>query len=264
VIEAEDGKDAMAKCQENHPDLVILDVILPDTTGHDLLPKLRTIPHISNLPVIMLTGRQTAEDKMRGLSAGVNEYITKPFNPEKLTSLVSLYLPNVKPVPQKAPPPSEPVTPVSPVAAKEEKVAAPASVKKQEPVADKKQDDFDPDAKTIFVVEDSPTSRKVLKMILKRSKFNVIEAATGKEALSTAEAIAPDLVLLDVMLPDMTGYDILPQIKKMKAYADTPIFILTGKRAPSDKMKGMLLGSNEYITKPFNPEKLLSLINNYI
>lgn len=212
----------------------------------------------------MLTGRQSTEDKMRGLSAGVNEYVTKPFNPEKLTNLVSAYLPNVKPVKQKVTPSAKTETPASPVVAQEKKVTPSKPVHKPETITEKKQDDFNPDSKTIFIVEDSPTSRKVLKMILKRSKFNVIEAATGKEALITAEAIAPDLVLLDVMLPDMTGYDILPKIKEMPAYAKTPVFILTGKKAPSDKMKGMLLGSNEYITKPFNPEKLLALINSYI
>lgn len=264
VIEAANGKEAIEKCQTNRPDLIILDVILPDTTGHELLPQLRTITHITKLPVLMLTGRQSTEDKMRGLSAGVNEYVTKPFNPEKLTNLVSAYLPNVKPVKQKVTPSAKTETPASPVVAQEKKVTPSKPVHKPETITEKKQDDFNPDSKTIFIVEDSPTSRKVLKMILKRSKFNVIEAATGKEALITAEAIAPDLVLLDVMLPDMTGYDILPKIKEMPAYAKTPVFILTGKKAPSDKMKGMLLGSNEYITKPFNPEKLLALINSYI
>lgn len=264
VIEAENGKDAIRKCSESRPDLLILDVILPDTTGHELLPQLRTITHIKNLPVIMLTGRQSAEDKMRGLSAGVNEYVTKPFNPEKLTNLVSAYLPIAKPVSQvPAPAPQEP-PPAAPAVEINKDVSPTKETKKPKAEVATKQDEFDPDAKTIFVVEDSPTSRKVLKMILKRSNFNVIEAATGKEALATAEAIAPDLVLLDVMLPDMTGYDILPKIKELPAYAKTPVFILTGKRAPSDKMKGMLLGSNEYITKPFNPEKLLALINNYI
>lgn len=118
--------------------------------------------------------------------------------------------------------------------------------------------------KTIFVVEDSPTSRKVLKMILERNGFSVQEAASGREALDLAESIKPSMILLDIMLPDMTGYDILPKIKEMKHLHDVPVIMLTGKKKPTDRMKGMLLGSNEYLTKPFNPDKLLSLIGNYV
>lgn len=74
----------------------------------------------------------------------------------------------------------------------------------------------------------------------------------------------PDLILLDLMLPDMTGYELFPKLKTISGFDEIPVFILTGKRAPTDKMKGMLLGTNEYVTKPFNPEKLVGLIKRYM
>jgi len=118
--------------------------------------------------------------------------------------------------------------------------------------------------KSIFVIEDSKTSRKVLSMVLGRNNYHIYEAETGDQALALARKIEPDLVLLDVMLPDMTGYDILPQLRQLPHFAELPVIMLTGKSAATDRMKGMLVGTNEYLTKPFNPEKLISVIRNYI
>ena len=250
VLEASNGAQALQICASSQPNMVILDVVLPDTTGHQRRPQIKAAPRMNDVPVIMLTGKQTTEDRLQGINGGVSEYVTKPFNPEKLLRLVQNYLPSPA-----TPPQYETRHSTGPAA------APPASAAKKAKAA---IPTIDKNKKTIFVVEDSPTSRKVLKMILSRNNFNVVEAANGREALEIAADLRPHLMLLDIMLPDMTGYEILPQIKDLNHFDGVPVFMLTGKRAPSDKMKGMLLGSNEYITKPFNPEKLMSLINNYI
>jgi DNA-binding response OmpR family regulator len=101
-------------------------------------------------------------------------------------------------------------------------------------------------------------------MILERNGFDIFEAESGTDAIHLAQSIKPDLVLLDVMLPDMTGYNVLPQLKQLAHFENLPVIMLTGKTGPSDRMQGMLAGSNEYLTKPFNPEKLLSVINGYL
>ena len=101
-------------------------------------------------------------------------------------------------------------------------------------------------------------------MVLGRNGFTIHEATTGEEALNLATSIRPDLVLLDVMLPDMTGYTILPQLKELPHFKDLPVIMLTGKSGSTDRMKGMLAGTNEYLTKPFNPQKLLSVIGGYL
>jgi len=119
-------------------------------------------------------------------------------------------------------------------------------------------------ANSIFIIEDSPTSRKVLSMVLGRNGFTVVEATTGAEALQLAATIKPALVLLDVMLPDMTGYDVLPKLREMPHYRELPVVMLTGRKGSEDRMRGMMLGTNEYLTKPFNPEKLISVIKNYV
>jgi twitching motility two-component system response regulator PilG len=118
--------------------------------------------------------------------------------------------------------------------------------------------------RSVLVVEDSPTSRKVISMVLSRKGYVVYEAATGEEALRKVAEELPRLILLDAMLPDMTGYDILAQLKQDQHLREIPVVMLTAKDSPVDREKGIRAGSAAYLTKPFNPDKLLSVIGSYI
>lgn len=121
-----------------------------------------------------------------------------------------------------------------------------------------------PHKKTVLVVEDSPTSQKVLKMVLTRAGLQTLNARTGVEALKHIRNHDPDLILLDIMLPDMTGHDILPKIREKKSLAQVPVIMLTGKTSSMDRVKGLRGGSSEYLTKPFDPQKLIAIINKYL
>jgi len=274
LLEAASGQEALKVAGASRPNLVLLDVMLPDTNGHDLLVQLRNFEHLREIPIIMLTGRHDARDRLKGIQGGAQEYITKPFNPQKLTELIQSY---VKSLPDKgtetaidsAPTPTAPAS--QNVATKTVPVvnrwaASPVKPPAQEPSPAQAEPPKapPPGSKSIFVIEDSRTSRKVLVMLLTRNGYHLYEASSGKEALALAPSIKPDLVLLDVMLPDMTGYTILPQLKQLPHFADIPFIMLTGNKKATDRLKGMLAGSNEYLTKPFDPQKLLSVISNYL
>jgi twitching motility two-component system response regulator PilG len=102
-------------------------------------------------------------------------------------------------------------------------------------------------------------------MVLSRKGYAVSEAATGREAfIKVADEELPHLILLDAMLPDMTGYDILAKLKQDTRLKEIPVVMLTAKDSPVDREKGMRAGSVAYLTKPFNPDKLLSVIGSYI
>lgn len=121
-----------------------------------------------------------------------------------------------------------------------------------------------PDQKSILVVEDSKTSRKVIGMVLKREGLQILEATTGEEALELAKNYRPNLVLLDLMLPDMSGYDALPKMRENKHMENIPVIMLTGRHHPEDRAKGLMLGTCDYLTKPFDPKKLISVITKYL
>jgi twitching motility two-component system response regulator PilG len=119
-------------------------------------------------------------------------------------------------------------------------------------------------SKTILVAEDSATTRKVIKMALTNEGFEVIEAKDGIEAITRFNEVLPNLVLLDIIMPGMDGYQVLAVLKKNKNFKDIPVIMLTAKDSLLDKFKGRMSGSDEYLTKPFKPEELLAKIRKYL
>ncbi len=118
--------------------------------------------------------------------------------------------------------------------------------------------------KKILVVEDSPTTRKVVVLTLKQKGYALVEAQDGLEALSKIDEERPDLVLLDIILPKMDGYRILSIIRKTPELKDTPVILLTSKDGLVDKFRGRLAGSTAYLTKPFEPRDLIETVRKYI
>ncbi len=120
------------------------------------------------------------------------------------------------------------------------------------------------DRKKILVVDDSPTTRKVVVLTLKQKGYAIVEAQDGLEALSKIDEERPDLILLDIILPKMDGYRILSIIKENKELRDIPVILLTSKDGIINKVKGKLAGSAAYLTKPFEPRELISTVRKHI
>lgn len=270
VLEAQSGSEALAVFSKNRPDLVLLDLMLPDTSGYEVLAKIRQHLGGSDVPVIMLTGKRGATDRTKGMAFGANEYLTKPFDPGKLLDIIDNYLEKkeddkgVEPanyVQDSEPAESHPEI-VKTRQIVEQPIPAPADVSQEpeEAAAPPPQSN----GKTILVVEDSPTTRKVISLVLTKSGYLVEEAETGGEALTKVKSVSPHLILLDAMLPDTTGYAVLTRLKADETLKNIPVVMLTAKTKAIDKQKGLQLGSVEYLTKPFDPEKLLSVIGGYI
>ncbi|MCI5221281.1 MAG: response regulator [Candidatus Electrothrix sp. AR4] len=119
-------------------------------------------------------------------------------------------------------------------------------------------------SRTVMVVEDSPTTRKVIKMTLTSGGFRVVEASDGVEALSRLNDERPDMVLLDIMLPKIDGYRVLSILKKNDDTKDIPVVMLTSKNRIIDKVKGRLSAASAYLTKPFKPSELIDMVHSII
>ncbi len=116
----------------------------------------------------------------------------------------------------------------------------------------------------ILVVEDSPTIRKVISITLSQKGYEIIEAGDGLEALSRLNEAKPDLILLDIILPKMDGYQILSIIRENPEFKNIPVIMLTSKDGIINKVKGKVAGSSAYLTKPFDPAQLVETIERYI
>ena len=116
----------------------------------------------------------------------------------------------------------------------------------------------------LLVVDDEPTVRELLCAALRHAGFTVAAAATGQEALDGARDVSPDLVLLDVMLPDMDGFEVIRRLREQRG-ADSraghiPVVFLTARDATQDKIEGLVLGGDDYVTKPFDLQELIARI----
>jgi len=112
----------------------------------------------------------------------------------------------------------------------------------------------------ILAVDDSQTILEMIKAILLAGGYEVITAADGAEALETARAEMPDLILLDVMLPKLDGYRVCRLLKFDQKYKNIPIIMLTAKTEEQAMATGIRTGANQYLTKPIEPEKLLGAV----
>jgi len=112
--------------------------------------------------------------------------------------------------------------------------------------------------KTILVADDKANIRNLVREYLEAEGFRVVIAANGREALYAARAEKPDLILLDIMMPEMSGYDFLKTYRKER---ETPVILLTAKLDETDKVLGLELGADDYVTKPFGMKELVARIH---
>ena len=118
-----------------------------------------------------------------------------------------------------------------------------------------------PDPKRVVCIEDEPEMIDLVRLILGRKGFNVIGANGGIEGLQTVRRLRPDLVLLDLMMPDMDGWEVYQQIKADPSLREIPVVVVTAKAQSIDKVLGLHIAKvDDYITKPFGPQELLESV----
>ena len=115
-------------------------------------------------------------------------------------------------------------------------------------------------SKTILLVEDSPAHMKLMEDALQGKNYNFVLAEDGEEALRKVETDRPDLILLDVVIPKKNGYQVCRQLKAGEDTRTIPIILISSKTAESDRYWGMKQGADGYVTKPYRPEDLASVV----
>ncbi len=116
----------------------------------------------------------------------------------------------------------------------------------------------------ILIVDDIPKNLQVLGNILNKNGYKISAALNGEQALKIIDKAKPDLILLDIMMPGLTGYDVLKKIKSNDDIKEIPVIFLTAKTEKEDVIQGIELGAVDYITKPFNSIELLARVKNHV
>jgi two-component system response regulator VicR len=116
--------------------------------------------------------------------------------------------------------------------------------------------------RTVVCVEDEPEMIELFKLILSRHNYQVFGASSGKEGLETIAEVKPDVVLLDLMMPEMDGWEVFQKMKATQGLDDIPVIVVTAKTQSIDRVLGLHIARvDDYITKPFGPDELLASVN---
>ena len=227
---------AALEAVNNQPfDCVVLDLRLPDMSGFDVLERFRETPSLSDLPVVVFTGKDLSPEEDARLHVLARSVVVKGVeSPERLLDETSLFLHRV-------------VTELPP--------------EKQRMLESLHHSDEALVGKKVLVVDDDVRNIFALSSVLERRGMYVLTAGTGREAIATLES-TPDIaiVLMDIMMPEMDGYETMQVIRQNPALRRLPIVALTAKAMKGDREKCLEAGASEYLAKPVNTEQLLSAL----
>ncbi len=229
------GEEALAALQTKTFDCLVLDLKLPDMTGFELLGKIKQNHEYDDLPVIIYTGKTLTRKEEAELKRMAETIIIKDvYSMERLLAETSLYLHRAE---HNLPSEKRQML---------EKVYHIDNVLRE---------------RKILIVDDDIRNIFVLTSILERHQVHVLYAENGKNGINVLEHTPDiDLVLMDIMMPEMDGYETMRAIRKIKKFTKLPIIALTAKAMQDDREKCIEAGASDYITKPVNTDQLLSLM----
>ena len=236
---ASTGRDALDSLRRRSADCVVLDLRLPDMTGFDVLEELRADQALSEVPVVVFTGRELSAEEDARLHTMARSIVVKGVeSPERLLDETALFLHRV-------------VTELPP--------------EKQRMLERLTTSDEDLVGRTVLLVDDDARNIFALSSILERRGMRILAATTGNEAIQLIEAnddIA--IVLMDIMMPEMDGYQTMEQIRKNADFRRLPIIALTAKAMKGDREKCLDAGASDYLAKPVNTEQLLYALRGWL
>ena len=119
-------------------------------------------------------------------------------------------------------------------------------------------------SRRILVVDDHPDNRRILRDLLGSAGFEVLESTTGEEAVTQAAATVPDLILMDIQLPGIDGYEATRRIKASEALRHIPLIVVTSYALSGDDAKALAAGADDYVAKPFSPRAMLAKVREYV
>jgi CheY-like chemotaxis protein/signal transduction histidine kinase/HAMP domain-containing protein len=233
IVSVGTGAEALAALREQSFDCAVLDLRLPDMSGFEVLERLRDGASSSELPVVVFTGKELSPEEDAQLHTLARSVVVKGVeSPERLLDETALFLHRV-------------VSDLPPA--------------KQQMLDLLHRSDDDLVGKSVLVVDDDVRNIFALSSVLERRGMIVLTAGTGREAIELIES-TPSLaiVLMDIMMPEMDGYETMRVIRRNPSFVRLPIIALTAKAMKGDREKCLEAGASDYLAKPVNTEQLLA------
>ena len=239
ILTSGTGAGALSTLRDNPCDCVVLDLRLPDMSGFEVLNQLRGDETLSNVPVVVFTGRELSTEEDAELHTMARSIVVKGVeSPERLLDETSLFL---------------------------HRVITELPVEKQRMLEKLNSSDDDLIGKTALLVDDDARNIFALSSVLERRGMKVLTATTGHEAIALVESTPRiAIVLMDIMMPQMDGYQTIGVIRQNPSLGRLPIIALTAKAMKGDREKCLEAGASDYLAKPVNTEQLLLAIRMWL
>jgi CheY-like chemotaxis protein len=172
---ASGGQEGLEKARELKPDVITLDILMPDIDGWSVLSALKSDPELRDIPVVVMS---MVEDRSTGVKLGAAEYLSKPVDPKRLTSIINKYKNG---------------------------------------------------GSSVLLLEDDENARALMRRVLERDGWSVTDSANGEEGLLALDSGIPEIIVLDLLMPKMDGFQFLSAIEDREDMADVPIIVVTAK-----------------------------------
>jgi CheY-like chemotaxis protein len=239
ITQATTGADALREMRDKAYDCVVLDLKLPDISGFDLLTEIQQDPKLRETPIVVFTGRELSQSEEEELRRKSKSIVLKGVrSPERLLDETALFL---------------------------HRVIADLPESKQQMIETLHQSDEPLHGRKVLVVDDDIRNIFALNSLLERHSMQVVSATTGQDAINLLDKTDDlALVLMDIMMPEMDGYETMRRIRTNPKFRYLPIIALTAKAMKGDREKCLEAGASDYVAKPVNTDQLLSLVRMWL
>jgi HAMP domain-containing protein/CheY-like chemotaxis protein len=239
IMTADTGASALLQLRDNSIDCVVLDLKLPDMSGFEVLERIRDDAALCDVPVVVFTGRELSPDEDAKLHTMARSVVVKGVeSPERLLDETALFL---------------------------HRVVADLPDSKQRMLERLHGSDEDLIRRTVLLVDDDARNIFALSSVLERRGMEVLTATTGSEAIAVLGARSDvAIVLMDIMMPGMDGYETIQAIRSDPAHRRLPILALTAKAMKGDREKCLDAGASDYLAKPVNIQQLMSALRMWL
>ena len=233
------GADALSAMRGQPCDCVVLDLRLPDMSGFEVLERMRDDTGLTDIPVVVFTGRELSAEEDAQLHTMARSIVVKGVeSPERLLDETALFL---------------------------HRVITDLPSEKRQMLDRLNSSDEDLVGRKVLLVDDDSRNIFALSSVLERRGMQVLTATTGSEAIDLVESTSDlAIVLMDIMMPEMDGYQTIEKIRERPAYRRLPIIALTAKAMKGDREKCLEAGASDYLAKPVNTEQLLSSLRMWL
>lgn len=272
TVQASDGLDALSKLEIYEPDFAIIDIMMPLMDGYQVCEAIRRHPSFSTIPVLFLSAYGSKENIKRGYAVGANLFMTKPVDPTRVLKNIDFTIEHEPPVLRKKqytleelpdvekrmaekrqretqPEPEQAPPPASPSEQRTQGSTIPRQTRAMKP--------------RVLIVDDDEEIVQMLTMALE-DDYEITVSFNGLEAIQRIVHFEPDLMIMDIMMPKMNGYQLLQSIRRNSFFRDLPVVVLSAKSTPKDREYAAKLGANKFLAKPYNLHDLTGALQGIV